>query len=96
LHRAGRSGLGKSRLLDELLQLVDVRATTLQGPPRMVARAHAASQGQPYFVLRELLANWLQITDSDTADSARLRVSVRVWNPTSQARAKPRFICWAS
>ena len=69
------AGLGKSRLLDELLQLVDVRATTLQGPPRMVARAHAASQGQPYFVLRELLANWLQITDSETADSARLRFS---------------------
>jgi len=69
------AGLGKSRLVDELLQAVDVRATSLQGPPRLMARAHAASQGQPYFVLRELLANRLLITDSDTADTARARFS---------------------
>lgn len=69
------AGLGKSRLVDELLLAVDGRATSLQGLPRLMARAHPASQGQPYDLLRELLAGWLQISDGDSADVARARFS---------------------
>lgn len=63
-------GLGKSRLLDELLHHAEARVR----PPWLLAgRCSAGAELQPYGLLRELLAARLDIADSDGADSARQR-----------------------
>ncbi len=60
------AGLGKSRLLHELLQHVDAQG----GLPRLLARAHPGTQLQPYRMLRDMLATRLQIVDSDSVTLA--------------------------
>jgi class 3 adenylate cyclase/tetratricopeptide (TPR) repeat protein len=67
------AGLGKSRLLDELLLILEARTTSPLGVPRLLARAQPGGLGQPYRLLRDMLASRLQIADDDSADRARER-----------------------
>lgn len=63
-------GLGKSRLLDELLHHADARAR----PPWLLqGRCSAGAELQPYGLLRELLAARLDIADGEDAVHARQR-----------------------
>ncbi|MEO5881809.1 MAG: adenylate/guanylate cyclase domain-containing protein, partial [Caldimonas sp.] len=64
------AGLGKSRLVEELMQGLDERAPDT---PRLLARAHPAASGQPYRLLRDMLAARLGIADSDSGEKARQR-----------------------
>ena len=61
------AGLGKSRLIDEL----DQQLGAAEGVVRLLARAHPATQLQPFHLLRDLLARRLRISDSDSADAAK-------------------------
>lgn len=64
-------GLGKSRLLAEFRRWVDARGecgVAFQG------RANPQTQGQPYGLLRDMLAGWLLIADTDTVHVARGKV----------------------
>ncbi|MBL8307794.1 MAG: AAA family ATPase, partial [Rubrivivax sp.] len=73
------AGLGKSRLAAEFLQHV---AALDQRPALLLqARAQPGQQLQPYRLLRDLLARWLAISDSDDADTARARFEqgLRPW-----------------
>jgi class 3 adenylate cyclase len=67
------AGMGKSRLLDELQLILEARTASPLGVPRLLARAQPAGLGQPYRLLRDMLAHRLQIADGDSADSARQR-----------------------
>ena len=65
------AGLGKSRLLDEF------QAWTEDGPETVHlfrARATPQTQGQPFGLLRDLLAGWLQLSDDDTLDQAKAKI----------------------
>ena len=65
------AGLGKSRLLHEFQQRLDLH------PQRcwlLLGRSHPGSQQRPYGLLRDLLAWRLQIADSDNAEQARSRL----------------------
>ena len=56
------AGVGKTRLRHELLQRLDA--------PALQARAHPSGMLQPYGLLRQLLARWLDIGDDLSADAA--------------------------
>lgn len=62
---AGDAGVGKSRLLHEFQRSLDPHVRIL------AARAHPHSRLQAYSLLRNLLADWFRIADSDSADIAR-------------------------
>ena len=65
------AGLGKSRLLDEFSTWCDARAE------RFVlfrGRATPQMQGQPYGLLRDILATRLQIADDDSIATARRKI----------------------
>ena len=65
------AGIGKSRLLHELTQWLPA-----QPQPVLLLRGRAQPQSrhQPYGLLRELLAGWLQISDGHSMAQARQRV----------------------
>ncbi len=68
----GEAGLGKSRLLHEFerrLAPEEERAGSALVVLR--ARARPMTQGQPFGLLRELLATWLQIGDGDSMAQAK-------------------------
>ncbi len=65
------AGIGKSRLLFEFESWVASRPepiTVFRG------RAEPRTQAQPYGLLRDVLASWLQIADSDTMETARQKI----------------------
>jgi len=65
------AGLGKSRLMQEFLDGVELRPEAcllFQG------RAHPQTAQQPYGLLRDILARRLQIDDGDTMSAARHRL----------------------
>jgi class 3 adenylate cyclase/tetratricopeptide (TPR) repeat protein len=65
------AGIGKSRLLYEFQNWLDLRSQTVwlfQG------RAHPQMVGQPYGLMRDLLAWRFQILDSDNAEVARAKL----------------------
>ena len=65
------AGIGKSRLLFEFEAWTMARTevfTVLRG------RANPQTQTQPYGLLRDILARWLQIGDGDAEDAARRKV----------------------
>ncbi len=64
----GDAGLGKSRLLHEFERSV---AALVGDAPVLRGRAHPQMQGRPYALLRDVLWWHLQISDSDTMDSAK-------------------------
>ena len=67
----GEAGVGKTRLRRELLLALDLQEGS---PGLMQARAHPSSPLQPYGLLRQLLARWLDIRDDLPADAARARL----------------------
>ena len=71
----GDAGVGKSRLLVELergLHESDAKARVLRG------RAHPQTSGQPYGLLRDVLAWQLRITDGDSLEDARRKVEAGI------------------
>ncbi len=62
----GEAGLGKSRLLDEFQQTLDMQHCCL-----LIGRAHPRSALQPHGLVRNMLARHLQIGDDDPAEVAR-------------------------
>jgi class 3 adenylate cyclase/tetratricopeptide (TPR) repeat protein len=67
----GEAGLGKSRLLDEFQAWSAGQAEPVL---RFYGRATPQSQGQPYALLRDLIATWMQIGDDDTLDEAKAKI----------------------
>ena len=65
----GDAGLGKSRLLAEFLQTLNMQTCWL-----LLARAHPRSALQPYGMLREMLARQLQIGESDSPELGRRKL----------------------
>ena len=65
------AGLGKSRLLFEFDNWAEARpeAFTL-----FKGRAQPHTEGQPYGLLRDILAWWLQIADDDSMQDAKLKI----------------------
>lgn len=66
------AGLGKTRLLHEFETWAEARPHACE-PFRGRAQPHA--QGQPYSLLRNLVAWRLQITEADDADTVRAKVT---------------------
>jgi len=60
------AGLGKSRLLDEFLQTLDLQSCWL-----LPSRAHPRSALRPYGLLYDMLARQFQISEGDSAALAR-------------------------
>jgi class 3 adenylate cyclase len=65
------AGIGKSRLLYEFLNWADARAESVR---IFQGRAHPTTQTQPYGLLRDIVAGWLQIADSDSMQAASDKV----------------------
>ena len=65
----GEAGLGKSRLLAEFQQGLNIKACWL-----LLARAHPRSPLEPYGLLHDMLAREFQIGESDPADVARRKL----------------------
>ncbi len=65
------AGFGKSRLLDEFQAWAQAQAEAQARPfQRFQGRAHPQTQGQPYGLLRDILAWRLQMADGDSAAAA--------------------------
>ena len=69
----GEAGLGKSRLLAEFQQTLDLDACWL-----LLGRAHPRSALHPYGVLRDMLLGQAQIGESDSGDAARQKLTARL------------------
>ena len=69
------AGLGKSRLLYEFAAWAETRPETFL---LFRGRAHPHTQGQPYGLLRSVLAWRLQIADDDTLDAAKAKLEQAV------------------
>ena len=65
------AGMGKSRLLYEFQNWAETRPERFQ---LFRGRAHPQTQGQPYGLLRDILARRLQIADSDSMEAARRKI----------------------
>lgn len=65
----GDAGIGKTRLVKEFEQ-----ALGDDGIRTMRARVHASGEMQPYGVLRDLVANWLRITNDEPIEAARSKL----------------------
>ena len=65
------AGMGKSRLLDEFQTWTAQQAEPVQ---RFCGRATPQTQGQPYGLLRDIIATRLQIGDDDTLDVAKAKI----------------------
>jgi class 3 adenylate cyclase/tetratricopeptide (TPR) repeat protein len=65
----GEAGLGKSRLLAEFQQTLDLDACWL-----LLGRAHPRSALHPYGVLRDMLMGQFQIGEADPAELARRKL----------------------
>ena len=65
------AGLGKSRLLEEFQGWTAQQADPVQ---RFCGRATPQTQGQPYGLLRDIVASRLQIGDDDTLDEAKAKI----------------------
>jgi class 3 adenylate cyclase/tetratricopeptide (TPR) repeat protein len=69
----GEAGLGKSRLLAEFQQTLDLDACWL-----LLGRAHPRSALYPYGVLRDMLLGQAQIAESDSGEAARQKLLDRM------------------
>ena len=69
----GEAGLGKSRLLAEFQQTLDLDACWL-----LLGRAHPRSALHPYGVLRDMLLGQVQIAESDSGEAARRKLIDRL------------------
>jgi class 3 adenylate cyclase/tetratricopeptide (TPR) repeat protein len=64
----GEAGIGKSRLVDEFQNWVEARPEVFV---LFRGQAQSATQGQPYSLLRDILARRFEIADSDSMATAR-------------------------
>jgi tetratricopeptide (TPR) repeat protein len=69
----GEAGIGKSRLLAEFQQTLDLDACWL-----LLGRAHPRSALHPYGVLRDMLLGQFQAGDSDSSEAARQKLIARL------------------
>lgn len=69
----GEAGLGKSRLLAEFQQTLDLDACWL-----LLGRAHPRSALYPYGVLRDMLMGQVQIGETDAGEVARQKLVARL------------------
>jgi len=69
----GDAGIGKSRLLAEFQQTLDLDACWL-----LLGRAHPRSALHPYGVLRDMLLGQVQIGESDAGEAARQKLIARL------------------
>ena len=65
------AGMGKSRLLYEFQDWAEARPETFH---IFQGRAQPQTQGQPYGLLRDILARQLQIADSDSMEAAKQKI----------------------
>ena len=65
------AGVGKSRLLDEFLNWAESRPERFR---LLQGRADPQTAGRPYGLLRDILATWLEIADSDSVDVAKEKI----------------------
>jgi class 3 adenylate cyclase/tetratricopeptide (TPR) repeat protein len=65
------AGIGKSRLLDEFQAWTEAQA---EQPHLFRGRATPQTQGQPFGLLRDIVAWWLALSDDDTMDRAKAKV----------------------
>ena len=91
------AGVGKSRLLYEFRNWLEARRERFR---LFQGRADPQTQSQPYGLLRDILAWRLQITDSDSMDAAKdklSRASPLSSRPTTATRWRRRTrTCWAT
>jgi hypothetical protein len=69
VHVVGEAGLGKSRLLAEFQDALNLRICWL-----LLGRAHPRSAVHPYGLLRDMLARQFQIAEADPAESAHRKL----------------------
>jgi class 3 adenylate cyclase/tetratricopeptide (TPR) repeat protein len=72
---SGQAGVGKSRLLADVLERSETRLAS--SPPFLWLEGRCASYGEgvPYFPVRDLLHNWLGVSDGDP--EVRVRIALR-------------------
>jgi len=69
----GEAGVGKSRLLAEFQQTLD-----LDGCWLLIGRAHPRSALHPYGVLRDMLLGQMQVGEGDLGEAARAKLVVKL------------------
>jgi class 3 adenylate cyclase/tetratricopeptide (TPR) repeat protein len=69
----GEAGLGKSRLLAEFQQTLDLDSCWL-----LMGRAHPRSALYPYGVLRDMLMGQVQLSEADSGEMARQKLVTRL------------------
>ena len=90
------AGIGKSRLLDEFQAWTEDRPETVY---LFRGRATPQTQGQPFGLLRDIVAWRLQFSDDDTLDEAKAKIEQRLdpaLLPTSPSSRKATPTCWAT
>ncbi len=81
------AGLGKTRLVHELQQHIDAQG----GLPCLRGRCLPSGRGQPYKLLREMIAGWLGLADSSDGGAAypRLQAALASLLPAEQQARVP-------